>query len=113
VRSIALHTGLKAEVAEGFELPRPRIALGRSNVTSYSDRESRPHLGEVLWHNSVTSHFIHLAMFYWAFDLPLLATMYRYWPRLVRFSWCMHHGFSHHMHHTSPRRGASTLNLVR
>ena len=62
-------------------------------------RTRDPHLGKVIWHNSVTSHFIHSSMFCWALDLPLLATMYRYWPRLVRFSWYVYHEFLYHMHH--------------
>jgi hypothetical protein len=33
-------------------------------------RTRDPHLGNVIWHNSATSHFIHSSMFYWAFDLP-------------------------------------------
>jgi hypothetical protein len=74
-------------------------------------RDSNPRPSQVSWHNFATSHFIHLAMSYWAFDLPLLPTMYRCWPRLVRLSWCMHHGFSHHMHHTSPRSIAKDVAL--
>ena len=58
-----------------------------------------PHLGKVIWHNSATSHFTDSSMFYWAFYLPLLAAMYRYWPRLVRFSWYVYHEISYHMHH--------------
>jgi len=89
----------------------PFKALTCTSLERTTGFEPAPHLGKVIWHNSATSHFTHLAMFCWAFDLPLLTAMYRYWPRLVRFSWCMHHGFSHHMHHTSPRKGASTLTL--
>ena len=72
-------------------------------------RTRDPHLGNVIWHNSATSYFIHSSMSCWAFDLPLLVAMNRYWSRVVRFSWSALHGFSHHMHHTSPRKGASTL----
>jgi hypothetical protein len=48
-------------------------------------RTRDPHLGNVIWHNSATSYFIHSSMSCWAFDLPLLVAMNRYWSRVVRF----------------------------
>jgi hypothetical protein len=41
-------------------------------------RTRDPHLGKVIWHNSATSHFIHLAMFCWVFDLQQLTATHSY-----------------------------------